>query len=42
VSQLTDPAGIEEMIREWGAANAAAHGLATGQFAEVFQVVNTS
>jgi LmbE family N-acetylglucosaminyl deacetylase len=41
VSQLVDPGRVEEMMREWGAANAAALGLARGRLAEAFQVVDT-
>jgi LmbE family N-acetylglucosaminyl deacetylase len=41
-SQLADPARLDEMIREWGGANAKAHGLAEGRFAEGFQVVITT
>jgi LmbE family N-acetylglucosaminyl deacetylase len=41
VSQLADPSQLEDMIREWGSANAAALGLPAGQLAESFQVVDT-
>jgi LmbE family N-acetylglucosaminyl deacetylase len=42
VSQLTDPERIDDMIREWGSANALALGLAAGRLAESFQVVETA
>jgi LmbE family N-acetylglucosaminyl deacetylase len=38
-SQLPDPAGMEVRVRQWMAATAAAHGLATGRFAEGFRVL---
>lgn len=41
-SQLAHPAGLDEMIREWGGANAEALGLAPGRLAESFQVVITA
>lgn len=41
-SQLADPDGLEEMIRGWGGATAAALGLPAGRLAEGFQVVVTS
>ncbi len=40
-SQLADPENLEEMIRSWGAATAAALGLPEGRLAEGFQVVDT-
>jgi LmbE family N-acetylglucosaminyl deacetylase len=40
-SQLVDPGRIEDMIREWAAANAATLGLPLGRLAEAFQVVDT-
>ena len=42
VSQLTDPERIDDMIREWGSANALRVGLAAGRLAESFQVVETA
>ena len=41
-SQLADPGRLDEMIREWGGANAESHGLPAGRLAESFQVVVTS
>jgi LmbE family N-acetylglucosaminyl deacetylase len=40
-SQLVDPESLEEMIRSWGSATAAALGLPEGRFVESFQVVDT-
>lgn len=40
-SQVGEGAHIEQLIRDWGAANAAGVGLAEGTFAEIFQVVDT-
>jgi len=40
-SQMRDPARLEPMIREWGAATAAAGELREGRLAEAFQVVDT-
>jgi len=40
-SQISDPAGLEERIRGWGAATAQAGGLAEGRLAEAFMVVET-
>jgi len=41
-SQLVDPDRLDEMIREWGGANAESLGLPAGRLAESFQVVVTS
>jgi LmbE family N-acetylglucosaminyl deacetylase len=41
VSQLADPDRLEDMIREWGSANAVAMGLEDGHLAESFQVIDT-
>jgi LmbE family N-acetylglucosaminyl deacetylase len=41
-SQLTDPAAMDERMRMWAAANAAAGGLAEGRLAEAYQVINTA
>jgi len=41
VSQHPDVALMETRVREWMAADAAAHGLAPDRFAEVFAVVDT-
>jgi len=40
-SQVADVDRLDEMIRSWTAATAAAHGLAEGRLAESFQVVDT-
>ena len=40
-SQHQDPARIEPLIRNWGAAVAGAAGLGEGRLAEVFQVIDT-
>jgi LmbE family N-acetylglucosaminyl deacetylase len=40
-SQMTNPDGIETMIRDWGEMNAKLAGLADGRTAEVFQRVDT-
>jgi LmbE family N-acetylglucosaminyl deacetylase len=40
-SQLADPDHLDEMIRSWGAATAAALNMAEGRLAEGFQVVDT-
>jgi LmbE family N-acetylglucosaminyl deacetylase len=42
VSQLPNPDAIEPLIRNWGAAVAAAAGMAAGCLAEMFQVVATA
>jgi LmbE family N-acetylglucosaminyl deacetylase len=42
VSQMTDPDGIGERMRMWGAANAAAGGLPEGRQAEGYQIINTA
>lgn len=41
VTQLGDLDRLEEMIRGWGSANAAALGLPEGRLAESFQVIDT-
>ena len=41
VSQMTDADGIEERLRQWGAANAVAGGLEDGRLAEAFRVMDT-
>lgn len=41
VSQITDPGGIEDRVREWNAANAEAGGLASGRLAERYVVMST-
>ena len=40
-TQIQDPTRIEEMVRSWTAATATQFGLAEGQCAETFQVVDT-
>jgi LmbE family N-acetylglucosaminyl deacetylase len=40
-SQIADPAGLEDRIREWAAANAQEAGLPEGSAAELFQAVAT-
>jgi LmbE family N-acetylglucosaminyl deacetylase len=42
VSQMTDPDAMDQMIRDWASANAAAAGLAEGHYAESFQVIPTA
>ncbi|MDQ1402397.1 MAG: hypothetical protein QOG03_713 [Actinomycetota bacterium] len=42
VSQLTDPDAIDERMRMWGGANAAAGGLPEGRLAESYQVISTA
>lgn len=42
VSQLPDADGLEERLRSWGRATAAAGGLADDRLAEGFQVVSTA
>jgi LmbE family N-acetylglucosaminyl deacetylase len=39
VSQLTDPDGIEDRLREWNGANAEAGGLPSGRLAERYVVM---
>jgi LmbE family N-acetylglucosaminyl deacetylase len=41
-SQMTDPDGLEDRMRAWLGANAAAGGLPPGRLAEGFQVVDTA
>ncbi|SRR5581483_5864028 len=41
VSQMTNPDGMDELMRGWGAANAQAAGFAEGSYAESFQRVAT-
>lgn len=41
-SQIADPVALEEMIRTWASASAAAQGMEPGRLAEVFQVVDTN
>jgi LmbE family N-acetylglucosaminyl deacetylase len=41
-SQHQNPDGMEERVRAWTAANAAAVGLPDGSFAEMFQVIDTA
>ena len=40
VSQIPDPPGLDQRIREWGAANGAAVGLADGRTAELFKAID--
>ncbi len=40
VSQISDPAWVETLLREWGEANAKAAGLAEGRLAELFYAVD--
>ncbi len=40
-SQITDPDGLEKMVRGWTAATAAAAGLPDGHLAEGFRVIQT-
>jgi LmbE family N-acetylglucosaminyl deacetylase len=42
VSQMTDPAGLEDRMRGWLSDTAAAGGLPEGRLAEAFQVVDTA
>jgi LmbE family N-acetylglucosaminyl deacetylase len=42
VSQMTDPDAMDQMIRDWASANAAAAGLAEGHYAESFQLIPTA
>jgi LmbE family N-acetylglucosaminyl deacetylase len=42
VSQMTNPDAMDQMIRGWASANAAAVGLAEGHYAESFQVIPTA
>jgi hypothetical protein len=42
VSQTTHSENIENIVREWGERNAAAHNLSAGRIAEVFKIVNTN
>jgi LmbE family N-acetylglucosaminyl deacetylase len=41
VSQMTNPDGVEEMMRGWGAMNAGLAGLPEGRTAEAFQRIDT-
>ena len=40
MSQISDPAWVETLLREWGEANAKAAGLAEGSLAELFYAVD--
>jgi len=40
VSQIPDPPGLDQRIREWGAANGAAVGLPDGRTAELFKAID--
>ena len=40
-SQMSDPAGIEQRVREWAAMNARAAGFPGGRAAEGFRAVDT-
>jgi LmbE family N-acetylglucosaminyl deacetylase len=40
VSQIPDPTGLDQRIREWGAANGAAVGLPAGRSAEAFKSID--
>jgi LmbE family N-acetylglucosaminyl deacetylase len=42
VSQMTNPDAMDQLIRGWASANAAAIGLPEGQYAESFQVIPTA
>jgi LmbE family N-acetylglucosaminyl deacetylase len=42
VSQIPDPPGLDQRIREWGAANGAAVGLPDGRAAELFKAIDAS
>jgi LmbE family N-acetylglucosaminyl deacetylase len=42
VSQMTNPDGVEEMMRGWGAMNAGLAGLPEGRTAEAFQRIDTN
>jgi LmbE family N-acetylglucosaminyl deacetylase len=42
VSQMTNPDGIDKLIRGWASANAAAANLPEGSYAESFQVIPTA
>jgi LmbE family N-acetylglucosaminyl deacetylase len=41
-SQMTDPAGMEQRLRDWNEANAVAGGLGAGRLAERFAVMPTA
>jgi LmbE family N-acetylglucosaminyl deacetylase len=41
VSQVTDPAALEDRVRTWLGDNARRHGLPEGRYAEVFSAVDT-
>jgi LmbE family N-acetylglucosaminyl deacetylase len=41
VSQIPDPPGLDQRIREWGAANGVAVGLPEGRTAEAFKAIDT-
>jgi LmbE family N-acetylglucosaminyl deacetylase len=41
-SQIADPAMIESLIKGWTSRTAEEHGLPTGRYAEIFQVVDTA
>jgi len=40
-SQISNPDAMDQLLRQWGAANAASVGLPEGAFAEVFQRIET-
>jgi LmbE family N-acetylglucosaminyl deacetylase len=42
VSQMTNPDAMDELIRGWASANAAAAGLPEGHYAESFQLIPTA